>query len=54
VSGWLDQGAGGVAYGAHIGGFVAGAGLAMPFMIGRSRGNTRESQPDDRYGGVRW
>jgi membrane associated rhomboid family serine protease len=54
VSGWLDHGAGGVAYGAHIGGFVAGAALAMPFMIGRSRGNPRESQPDDRYGGVRW
>jgi membrane associated rhomboid family serine protease len=54
VSGWLDHGAGGVAYGAHIGGFVAGAALAMPFMIGRSRGNPRESQPDGRYGGVRW
>ncbi len=26
---------GGVAYGAHIGGFIAGAALAKPFMIGR-------------------
>jgi membrane associated rhomboid family serine protease len=26
--------AGGVAYGAHIGGFIAGAILAKPFMIG--------------------
>jgi membrane associated rhomboid family serine protease len=28
---------GGVAYGAHIGGFIAGAILARPFLIGRSR-----------------
>lgn len=27
----------GVAYGAHIGGFVAGAALAKPFMLGRPR-----------------
>jgi membrane associated rhomboid family serine protease len=27
---------GGVAYGAHIGGFIAGAALAKPFTIGRS------------------
>jgi membrane associated rhomboid family serine protease len=38
VSGWFDGGAGGVAYGAHIGGFIAGAALAMPFMVGRPRG----------------
>ncbi len=31
----------GVAYGAHIGGFVAGALLAKPFMIGRSRSRSR-------------
>jgi membrane associated rhomboid family serine protease len=31
----------GVAYGAHIGGFVAGVILAKPFMIGRSRSRTR-------------
>ncbi len=30
-------GSGGVAYGAHIGGFIAGAALAKPFMIGRAR-----------------
>jgi membrane associated rhomboid family serine protease len=30
-------GSGGVAYGAHIGGFIAGAALAKPFMIGRER-----------------
>ena len=30
-------GQGGVAYGAHIGGFIAGAVLAKPFMVGRSR-----------------
>ena len=28
---------GGVAYAAHIGGFIAGAALALPFMIGRPR-----------------
>jgi len=37
VSGFLDRGMGGVAYGAHIGGFIAGAALALPFMIGRPR-----------------
>ncbi len=31
----------GVAYGAHIGGFVAGAALAKPFMILRGHGTTR-------------
>jgi membrane associated rhomboid family serine protease len=38
----------GVAYGAHIGGFLAGLGLAKPFMLGRPA-NRRES-----YGNVRW
>jgi membrane associated rhomboid family serine protease len=28
---------GGVAYGAHIGGFIAGAALAKPFLLGRVR-----------------
>jgi membrane associated rhomboid family serine protease len=43
----------GVAYGAHIGGFIAGAMLAKPFMIGRpppSRLPTERAQPS--YG--RW
>jgi membrane associated rhomboid family serine protease len=54
VSGWLDSGMGGVAYGAHIGGFVAGAALAFPFMLGRPR--TRDvgyvqkpAYQDDQY-----
>lgn len=38
----------GVAYGAHIGGFVAGMALAKPFMIGRPVAS-KES-----YGQVRW
>ena len=33
VLGGMDTG---VAYGAHIGGFIAGAALAKPFMLGRS------------------
>jgi membrane associated rhomboid family serine protease len=32
----LGGGESGVAYGAHIGGFVAGAALAKPFMVSRS------------------
>ena len=40
----------GVAYGAHIGGFLAGLALAKPFMLGRpSTSGSRES-----YGKVRW
>lgn len=40
----------GVAYGAHIGGFLAGLALAKPFMLGRPPGiGSRES-----YGKVRW
>jgi membrane associated rhomboid family serine protease len=38
----------GVAYGAHIGGFVAGAALAKPFMVGRAEPD-RRSREDDRY-----
>ncbi|MFN0018428.1 MAG: rhomboid family intramembrane serine protease [Pirellulaceae bacterium] len=38
----------GVAYAAHIGGFLAGMALAKPFMIGRPA-TSRES-----YGNVRW
>jgi membrane associated rhomboid family serine protease len=34
----------GVAYGAHIGGFVAGAALAKPFMLGRGQ-DRREPRP---------
>jgi membrane associated rhomboid family serine protease len=37
VSAWFGGGGGGVAFGAHIGGFIAGAALAFPFMIGRPR-----------------
>jgi membrane associated rhomboid family serine protease len=43
---------GGVAYGAHIGGFIAGMALAKPFMLGRP---VRQAAPDRRdtsYG--RW
>ena len=36
VSGYVNQGDG-VAYAAHIGGFVAGAALAYPFMLGRRK-----------------
>lgn len=32
---------GGVAYGAHIGGFIAGAALAKPFLLGRDRPGQR-------------
>ncbi len=32
----------GVAYGAHIGGFVAGVALAKPFMLGRNRHNSAD------------
>jgi membrane associated rhomboid family serine protease len=34
LSGLSGEG-GGVAYGAHIGGFIAGLALARPFMLGR-------------------
>jgi membrane associated rhomboid family serine protease len=36
VLGGMGSG-GGVAYGAHIGGFIAGAALAKPFLLGRVR-----------------
>ncbi len=39
----------GVAYGAHIGGFVAGVVLAKPFMIGRSRIPSRPWRGPRRY-----
>jgi membrane associated rhomboid family serine protease len=49
------EGVSGVAYGAHIGGFIAGAALAFPFMIGRQRGsNFRAPASDDSYGRARW
>jgi membrane associated rhomboid family serine protease len=35
VLGGDEQGGGGVAYAAHIGGFIAGALLIKPFMLGR-------------------
>lgn len=38
---------GGVAYGAHIGGFIAGAVLAKPFLIGRSEDSYRIRRNDD-------
>jgi membrane associated rhomboid family serine protease len=38
----------GVAYGAHIGGFVAGAALAKPFMMGRPEVDSA-SWRDARY-----
>jgi membrane associated rhomboid family serine protease len=39
----------GVAYGAHIGGFVAGAVLAKPFMVGRSRRRSGPWRRPRRY-----
>jgi len=39
----------GIAYAAHIGGFLAGLALAKPFMLGRKTPASRES-----YGSVRW
>lgn len=39
----------GVAYGAHIGGFIAGVILVMPFTIGRSRRRTRPWRRPRRY-----
>ena len=35
ASSYLGGGSGGVAYGAHIGGFIAGMALVLPFMVGR-------------------
>ena len=46
VSGFIAMGGvgGGVAYGAHIGGFIAGALLAKPFILGRSESTDRSWQ----------
>ena len=41
--GVLGGAEGGVAYGAHIGGFVAGAALCKPFMIGRPSDRREET-----------
>ncbi|MEX2174734.1 MAG: rhomboid family intramembrane serine protease [Pirellulaceae bacterium] len=43
----------GVAYGAHIGGFVAGAALARPFMLGRTLPPQQPSVPQRQSYG-RW
>jgi len=50
---------GGVAYGAHIGGFIAGLALAKPFMLGRPPTGDRRAtyrQSSEGYGGYsnRW
>ena len=45
--GMLGGESGGVAYGAHIGGFVAGAALIKPFAIGRPRTDYRRSRYED-------
>jgi membrane associated rhomboid family serine protease len=45
----LGGGDSGVAYGAHIGGFVAGAGLAIPFMIRRPREEAPAWRDRNRY-----
>ena len=45
----LGGGESGVAYGAHIGGFVAGAGLAKPFMIGKSQDETPAWRDRNRH-----
>ena len=37
VSGQAQEGGGGVAYWAHIAGFVAGLALVLPFLAGRGR-----------------
>ncbi|MCI0361611.1 MAG: rhomboid family intramembrane serine protease [Planctomycetaceae bacterium] len=50
----LGGSGGGVAYGAHIGGFLAGLALAKPFMFGRSMRRLTREMPDS-YGRVgRW
>jgi membrane associated rhomboid family serine protease len=43
----VDTAAGGVAYFAHIGGFVAGAALISVFMVGRQRVRTRSRRAQD-------
>jgi len=52
--GGLTGEGGGVAYGAHIGGFLAGLALAKPFMLGRPNTIDRRTsyrQSDEGYGG---
>ncbi len=44
--GVLSGGDSGVAYGAHIGGFIVGAALAKPFMLGRSREDSYQINHD--------
>ena len=46
LEGWLNRGAagGGVAYAAHIGGFVAGLALIKIFAIGTSSASTRQER----------
>jgi len=45
----LGGSGGGVAYGAHIGGFVAGLALAKPFMLGRPARRLKREAPQS-YG----
>ena len=47
---WPTSG-GGAAYWAHVGGFVAGALLIKPFLLGRARGRRR---PRRRWGSTVW
>lgn len=47
--GVLGGGGGGVAYGAHIGGFIAGAALILPMMFGRPRSDSRGPAQGDSY-----
>ena len=44
----------GVAYGAHIGGFVAGAALAKPFMFKRDETQRKPTEGRGRSGGSHW
>src|SRR6185295_16926185 len=50
ASGMLSgPGGGGVAYAAHIGGFIAGAALIRPFLIGRPPPARDQPQPAAQY-----
>ena len=48
----LGGSGGGVAYGAHIGGFIAGLALAKPLMIGRPPPEIKRREVPETYG--RW